>query len=131
MLQTCIQLLNSRVQLLAAQTNLNLKIFLVKMEKSSVRDFESAETRAKHHNHSVVYRFLKTDKENDFYLYIFRNVTMEKFRPRMDVTKALQILNFSSSTKLSDISSDSLHQKFTAKLDQVRDHKKQLTIPIS
>ena len=51
---------------------------------------------------------------------------MEKFRPRMDVTKALQILNFSSSTKLSDISSDSLHQKFTAKLDQARVHKKKL-----
>ena len=37
----------------------------------------------------------------------------------MDVTKALQILNFSSSTKLSDVSFQTLQDKFAARMEQV------------
>ena len=49
-----------------------------------------------------------------------RNKAMDRYRPRMDVTKALQTLNFSSSTKLSDLSTHTLQQKFAIKMDQVQ-----------
>ena len=52
---------------------------------------------------------------------LFRNMTMERFRPRMDVNKALQILNFSSSTKLSDVSFQTLQDKFAARMEQVNE----------
>ena len=57
---------------------------------------------------------------HDLLTSLFRNMTMERFRPRMDVTKALQILNFSSSTKLSDVSLQALQDKFAARMEQVR-----------
>ena len=61
---------------------------------------------------------------------LFRNMTMERFRPRMDVTKALQILNFSSSTKLSDVSLQALQDKFAARMEQVNNNLTRMMILI-
>merc|ERR1712062_844852 len=46
---------------------------------------------------------------------------MEKFRPRMDVKKAMNILKFSSSTKLSDISYEALQDKFSQRMEKLEE----------
>ena len=67
---------------------------------------------------------------HDLLTSLFRNMTMERFRPRMDVTKALQILNFSSSTKLSDVSYQTLQDKFAARMEQVNNDSTRMRILI-
>ena len=71
-------------------------------------------------SHAVVYRSRLHAVCRYLHLHLCRNKAMDRYRPRMDVTKALQTLNFSSSTKLSDLSTHTLQQKFAIKMDQVQ-----------
>ena len=98
------------------------------LSDSVINDNEIISKPRGSHSHTVVYRYkigiLQLARRSPQFLYkdnfIPRNVTMEKFRPRMDVTKALQTLNFSSSTKLADVSYQTLQEKFAARMEQVR-----------
>ena len=91
------------------------------MESMSGGEVPSSRTASRGNlSHAVVYRSRLHAVCRYIHLHPRRNKAMDRYRPRMDVTKALQTLNFSSSTKLSDLSTHTLQQKFAIKMDQVQ-----------
>ena len=90
------------------------------MEGMSGGEVPSSRTASRGNlSHAVVYRS-QLHAVCRYHHHPRRSKAMGRYRPRMDVTKALQTLNFSSSTKLSDLSTHTLQQKFAIKMDQVQ-----------
>ena len=91
------------------------------MEGMSGGEVPSSRTASRGNlSHAVVYRSRLHAVCTYHHHHPRRSKAMDRYRPRMDVTKALQTLNFSSSTKLSDLSTHTLQQKFAIKMDQVQ-----------